>query len=168
MTAKKNFSTFGFSAKFSSVDSVLECLSEHSALISVLLSSLYLFAGFISEYFAGKCISVAHQNFLFSLGGALLNGSSGRLLRAEDIRILIRRPSHLICERPLSKNLFVIRRLRTWLVLGLESVAFEGVGVSEVLSLLVNVEIVMGNDVGIVLTLLKFPCFGHLFTFKLI
>ena len=113
MTAKKNFSTFGFSAKFSSIAPVLQCISEHSALKSVLLSSLYLFASVIFEHFAGKGISVSHQDFLFSLSGALLNSSSGRLLCAEDVRILIRRPSHLICERPLSKNLFVIRGLRT-------------------------------------------------------
>ncbi len=97
MTAKKNFSPFGFSAKLSSIAPVLQSISEHSALKSVLLSSLYLFACVISENFAGKCISVAHQYFLFCLSGALLNSSSGQVLRAKDVRILIRSSSHLIC-----------------------------------------------------------------------
>jgi len=60
MTAKKNFCSLGFSAKFGSIYPVLQCIGKHSALKSILLSSLYLFFGFIFKHFASEGISVAH------------------------------------------------------------------------------------------------------------
>jgi hypothetical protein len=61
--------------------------------------------------------------------------------------------------------LLMVRGLRICLGLSLESVTFEGVCVSKILSFRVNVEVVVGDDVCVVFPLLKFPCFCHLFTF---
>lgn len=165
MSAKKNFSSFRFSAKFSSGNPVLHSLSKYSALVCVLLSCLNLRTGLFFENFTGESVGISHQNLLFSLCGTLLNSWSGRLFRAEDVWILIRGTSHLSSQRSFSKNLFMVRGLRICLWLRLESVAFECVGVSEILSLRVDVEVVVRDDVGVILPLLKFPCFCHLFTF---
>ncbi len=85
MSAKKNFCSFGFSAKFSSVDSVLHSFSKYSALVCVLLSSLNLGTDLLLENFTRESVGVSHQNLFLSLDGALLNSRSGGLFGAEDV-----------------------------------------------------------------------------------
>jgi hypothetical protein len=85
MFAKKNFCSFGFSAKFGSVDSVLHSLSKYSALVCVLLSCLNLGTNLFLENFTRESVSVSHQNFFLSLVGTLLNGRSGWLFGSEDV-----------------------------------------------------------------------------------
>jgi hypothetical protein len=139
MSAKKNFRSFGFSAKFCSVDPVLHSVGKYSALVCVLLSCLYRRTDLFFENFTSEGVGVSHQNFFLSLSCTLLNCWSGCLLRAKDVWILIRSAGHLISQRSLSKNLLVVWRLRICLWLSLESFAFEGVGVSEILSVRVDV-----------------------------
>ena len=139
MSAKKNFRSFGFSAKFCSVDPVLHSFGKYSALVCVLLTCLYRRTDFFFENFTGEGVGVSHQNLLLSLSGTLLNCWSGCLLRAKDVWILIRSAGHLISQRSFSKNLLVVWRLRICLGLSLESFAFECVSVSEILSVRVDV-----------------------------
>ena len=85
MTAKKNFSSFGFATKFDSIAPVLQSICKYSALECVLLTCLCLVADILFENFAGVGVCVSHQNLLIGLSGTLLNSSSVRLLSSKDV-----------------------------------------------------------------------------------
>ena len=76
MCAKKNFCTFRFSAKFSTITLILNRVRENSALISVDGARFHLIARWVLEDFARKCIGVAHLDLLVNLNGTLLNRGS--------------------------------------------------------------------------------------------
>jgi hypothetical protein len=85
MTAKKNFSSFGFATKFGSIAPVLQSICKYSALECVLLTCLCLVADILFENFAGVGVCVSHQNLLIGLSGTFLNSSSGWLLSSKDV-----------------------------------------------------------------------------------
>lgn len=107
-TAKKNCRTLWFTAKFCSVNSILLCIRKYSALESILLTDFDWSSCIILEHFTFKCICYPHQNFLFSLGGTLLNGGLGYFFRAKNIWILVRCSGNLVCEGTFGENLLVV------------------------------------------------------------
>jgi hypothetical protein len=162
MSAKKNLCSFRLATKFSAIYLILKWVSENSALECVDWACFDLITRLVSKNFARKRISFSHFNFCLSLSRAFLDCRCRLLLGSKNIWILIRCASHLTCKWPLSENLLVIGKFlfRLGLLLKCE-VTFECISITMTFNFLSSLSGIVSYDIGVVFTLLEFPCFSH-------